>query len=33
MKTGHDGGKVVSLRHQPPLHQGNTLVLFLLEAE
>jgi hypothetical protein len=26
MKTAKDGGKVVSLKHRPPLPQGNTPV-------
>ena len=24
MTTAQDGGKVISLRHRPPLHQANT---------
>jgi len=34
MTVAHDGGKVVSLTHRPPLPPGNTPgTTFLLEAE
>jgi len=29
MTTAQDGGKVVSLKHRPPLHPGNTPVTHL----
>ena len=32
MTTAHDGGKVVSLTHQPPLPPRNTLVLISVGA-
>jgi hypothetical protein len=33
MTTAHDGGKVVSLTHRPPLPPGNAPGTHLLEAE